>query len=249
MTSSSDSGDKAQRIERIRTMVNDDFDRISGCDDPWIILNLPKLATWEEVAAKYERYERFYRAENFQKLGDMDLTRKALDIRRAVGRAIVEIESHLETASSEVHDEPASILDIDVDAFALGDIYFRDGLTYLRLGDLDESIQCFQKACDYDPTRGIARGYLTYTQFRRNMYDPRVVDEARKAMSQASRLSPKDPDVFVLIARFHIKLGELDESELAVKRVEALDPKHPKLSKLRQRLERANEAQPERSSH
>lgn len=230
-------GKKSDRIERIRKMVNENFDRITNTEDPWEILNLESEAPWEHVAAKYERYERFYRAENFQKLGDMDLTRKALDIRRAVGRAILHIESRTDQ-SSEVVEEPATLLDIDLDAFALGDIYFRDGLTYLRLGDFDESMSCFQRACDHDPSRGIARGYLTYTHFRQHMNDPRVIDKARKDMGQAARLAPKDPDVYVLVARFHLKLREIDEARRAIQKIGRLSPDHPKLEKLKARLAR-----------
>ena len=230
---------KSERVERIRRMVKDDFGRISDTEDPWVILNISPDASWESVASKYERYERFYRSENFQKLGDMELTRQALDIRRAVSRAMVEIESQVGMKSSEVVDDPASqILDVDLDAFAMGDIYFRDGLTYLRLGDFDESMVCFRRSCDHDPTRGIAHAYRTYTHFRQYYNDPRVVEDARKNMAQATRLGPKDPDICVLVARFHLKLNEKELAQSAIAKVAELNPDHPKLEKLRLRLEK-----------
>ena len=72
------------RIEKVRGIVSEDFARISSTDDPFVILNLDEDATLDDANQRYERYEKFYRAENFQRLGDMDLTRKALHIRRAI---------------------------------------------------------------------------------------------------------------------------------------------------------------------
>ncbi len=233
-----DTGDKAVRIERLRSIVNEDYERISNTEDPFVVLNLEPNATWEAAAARYERYERFYRAENFQRLGDMDLTRKALDVRRAVGRSIVEIQGFLEGDADEI-EEPGSLSDLDPNSRALGDIYYRDGLTYLRLGDVDAAVDCLRRASEYDPTRGIVLAYLAYTTFRRRMKDPEVVDEARRSMQQAVRMEPNSADVHVLVARFYLKLSEVDEAVAHIRRVEQLESDHPKLGSLRKRLKRA----------
>lgn len=234
----SDTGDKAVRIERLRSIVNEDYERISNTEDPFVVLNLESSATWDEAAARYERYERFYRAENFQRLGDMDLTRKALDVRRAVGRSIVEIQGILEghDASSS---EPPSIGDLDPSSRALGDIYYRDGLTYLRLGDIDVSIETLRRASEYDPSRGIILAYLAYTTFRRAMTDPEVIEESTRSMRQASRMDPDNADVQVLVARFFLKLKDVESAIEAMNRVRELAPDHPKLPTLEQRLTRA----------
>lgn len=231
-----DSGDKAVRIERLRAIVNEDYERISATEDPWVVLNLEPSATWDEAAARYERYERFYRAENFQRLGDMDLTRKALDVRRAVGRAIVEIQGMMENSSPRSGKEPPSISDLDPSSRALGDIYFRDGLTYLRLGDLDAALDCFQRATEYDPARGLILAYHAYTAFRRRIHDPDVIAESRRSMLQAARMEDDNPDVHVLVARFFLKIREREPAVEAIERVRQLDPDHSKLDVLEQRL-------------
>ncbi len=236
--STSDS-EKAARLERIRSIVNEDFERIVATEDPFVILNLEPDTSWDEAASRYERYERFYRAENFQRLGDMDLTRKALDIRRAVGRAIVEVQATLEEqANTDERGTAVGLPDVDPNSAALGEVYFKDGLTYLKLGDLDMACECFRRACDYDPSQGLPLGYLSYTNFRRRMNEPEVVDETRKSLVQATRMDPRNADVFVLVARFHMKLGEKNEARDAIEKVETISPEHPKLDRLYERLDR-----------
>lgn len=237
-----DSDDKDARLERIRAIVNEDYERINESADPFVILNLENGTSWDDASARYERYERFYRAENFQRLGDMDLTRKALDIRRAVGRAIGEVQGIVDsaTSASEVSEVTSTgTLDVDPSSAALGDIYYRDGLTYLKLGDLEMAAECFRTGCDYDPTRGIVLAYLAYTTFRRRMNVPDAIDEARRNLLQAQRMEPKNADVMVLMARFHIKLGETDQAAKSIERVRQIEPKHPKLGKLERQLENA----------
>lgn len=236
---SSENGLKSQKIERVRTIVFEDYERMTSSLDPFVILNLPTDTSWEDATARYERYERFYRAENFQRLGDVDLTRKALDIRRIVGRAIIDLQDLMNAIFSESEASEVSntgMIALDPNAAALADIYYRDGLTFLKLGDLDSASECFRTGCDYDPTRGILLAYRAYTSFRKAIHDPAVVDEARRSLYHASRMDPADADVWVLIARYHLKLVETHESDQAIERVRLLNPKHPKLAKLLKHL-------------
>ncbi len=240
MSTSSDPSKNGDRATKIRSMVTDDYERISKTDDPFVILNLSRDVSLDEVRSRYERYEKFYRAENFQRFGDMDLTRKALDIRRAIGRAMVSIQSALGGDSAEMaassSDEIPVLPQVDDDCAALGDIYFRDGLTYLKLRDLNSAEECLQRAVDYDPSRGIILAYLGYTQFKLRDNDPAVVDESSRKLKRAAKMEPDNAEIFVLMARFGINTGRGDLATSALDNVEKLRPKHPKLSKLKQRL-------------
>lgn len=239
MTSSSEQSANGDRATKVRSMVADDYERISNTEDPFVILNLSRDVTLEEVRSRYERYEKFYRAENFQRFGDMDLTRKALEIRRAIGRAMVSIQSALgdsgEITVSAPEDAPV-LPQVDEDCSALGDIYFRDGLTYLKLRDLNSAEECLQRAIDYDPSRGILLAYLGYTQFKLRANDPAVIDESRHKLKRAARMSPDNAEVFVLMARFAINTENRDLARQALDTVAKLRPKHPKLKKLEKRL-------------
>lgn len=228
------------RLERIQSIVQDDYERIQNTDDPFVVLNLSSDAAPEQVRDRYERYERFYRAENFQRLGDMDLTRKALDIRRTIGRAMVEIQSQMEADIDTEHvpageDPGPDLPDVDPDAAAMGDIYFRDGLTYLRIGDLETALDYFQRASDYDPSRGIILANLAYTKFKLDPTNDEIVEETGRNLSRAASMEPDNPEIFALLARYGINTRDDDTAERALARLEALDPHHPRLEKLKKR--------------
>ncbi|MBA2663015.1 MAG: hypothetical protein H0U74_12025 [Bradymonadaceae bacterium] len=238
MTKIDDNDDRVNRIGRIHTIVQEDYERICSTDDPLVVLNLKSGAEMDQVNSRYERYERFYRAENFQRLGDMELTRKALDIRRAIGRAMVEIQTIGNTGSSNVlpvTDEVPALPPVDADSAAFGDVYYRDGLTFMRLGDFDGAFDCFQRASDFDPSRGIIIANLAYTHFKRRSNDPSLIDDTNNSLHRAARLEPGNAEIFVLLARFAINCEKAELAREAIARIEDLQPSHPRLSKLRER--------------
>ncbi len=239
MSNANSKDERAERIERIQEIVREDFDRIQDTSDPFIVLNLDPNSSREEVRDRYERYERFYRAENFQRLGNMDLTRKALDVRRAIGRSMVEIQSLFEKQEAEnmipAAGEHPDLPDVDPDAAAMGDIYFRDGLTYLRLGDFNAACRYFERACDYDPSRGVFLANLAYTQFKLDPTNESVVEETEPKLSQAAKMEPDNAEIFALLARFRINTSNQSGAHEALDRLEALDPNHPLLESLKKR--------------
>ncbi|MGM0557343.1 MAG: tetratricopeptide repeat protein [Myxococcota bacterium] len=236
---------KEDRIERVRGIVAEDFARISSGDDPFTILNLSREATLEEAKDCYERYEKFYRAENFQRLGDMDLTRKALHIRRAIGRAMVTIQGELVNAPAAANADPSEsqpvIPEVDADCAALSDIYFRDGLTYLKLRDLNSAVDCLQRAVDYDPGRGDVLAYYAYARFKMRHNDPSVTAKSREQLDRAARMNPHNIDIFLLRTRFGINTEDSDFASQALAAVKRIRPDHPKIGKLERRLARLDQ--------
>ncbi|RAL23655.1 hypothetical protein DL240_05710 [Lujinxingia litoralis] len=234
-----ESDDRASRLGRIQTIVHEDYARIQSTDDPYIVLNLPPDTDLEQVRGRYERYERFYRAENFQRLGDMDLTRKALDIRRAIGRALVEIQSEgkkaLNTFAPPPEPRRTERPGVNPDAAAMGDIYFRDGLTYLRLGDFNAARDVLTRAVTYDPSRGIILANLAYTHFKLNPTSREVVDETGRLLTQSMTMEPDNPEVFVICARFAINTQNAAMARRSIEQIEHLRPDHPGLGRLKAR--------------
>jgi tetratricopeptide (TPR) repeat protein len=231
--------DRASRIGRIQAIVQEDFDRIKSAANPYAVLNLEIGATEAEIRDRYERYERFYRAENFQRLGDMDLTRKALDVRRAIGRAIVEIRAAETPPAFPTTDEAPETVpqlpSVDPDSAALGDIYFRDGLTYLRLGDFNSAKEHLERACGYDPSRGIILANLAYTRFKIDPTSPQICKDVRRSLLRAGKMEPDNVEICVILARFGINTRDLPTAHEAIRRVEKLRPDHPRLNKLKAR--------------
>jgi len=237
MSNAEDHEDRSARLQRIREIVNDDYDRVSQATTPHEVLNAASSETMSQIEARYERYERFYRAENFQRLGDMDLTRKALEIRRSIGRAISDVRQNLRTTAGNpavTHD--TNLFELDEDRVAMGDIYLRDGMTYLHLGDYAEASEMLQRSVHYNPTRGISLAYLGYVLFKHRSYDPGVIEEAREYLDRASDVEPDDPDIFVLRGRFFAKLRELTPLKECILSIERINPAHPMLDKLQRKF-------------
>ena len=228
-----------ERIQRIRQIVYEDYNRISQASNPFEVLNASTNEKIEQLEERYERYERFYRAENFQRLGDIDLTRKALEIRRSLGRAVVDARNIIKAkgrakSPGDGHDE-LLFEDAD-DLLAMSELYLRDGITYLQLGDVNEARVLLSRSVKYNPSRGIALAYLGYVTFKRRHYDANSVDEARELLEQASSISPNDPDVFILRGRFFAKMKERSALRDTILHIESINPAHPMLDRLQRRL-------------
>lgn len=220
------------RAEKVRTVVENDHERIMDADDPWTVLGLGEGASAEEVNAEFERYEQFYRAENFKRFDDKDLTRKALEIRKLVSRAVVELQARNQKGGPSAKSSP-SLRSIDPDAHALADIYFRDGISWMKLDDLEAAIDCFQRSMDLDPSSGVTLAYHAYARFRQAPNDGDVVRECRESFRTAAIIEPDDPQVHVLKSRFALQTHNPEMARKGIERVRALEPTHPAIGELR----------------
>ena len=235
MANGNSTDERAERIERIREIVREDFDRVQKAASPFEVLNLQEGVDIEEVRDRYQRYERFYRAENFQRLGNMDLTRKALDVRRAIGKAMGEIQQCLEALKEDDQPTQAFQPDLDPDDAAMANIYFRDGLTYLRLGDFHGALNYLQLAHEFHPSRGIVLAHLAYTRFKLSPTNPKIVDAVSQQLRDAVELEPKNGEIYAILARFRINTSDQSGAHQALEMLESYAPNHPLLSSLKKR--------------
>lgn len=229
---------QTERLDKIREMVQKDYARIAATSDPRTVLDVEPGALPAQVRERYEQYEKFYRAENFERLGDMDLTRKALEIRRAIGRAMSALETEFDSHAEAGSEVEIALPEVDDDCAAMGDIYFRDGLTFLRLGDLNAALDCLRRAVDYDPSRGLLLAYRAYVEFKLGPNDPDVVESTGEDLRHACRMQPEDAEIHVLLCRYGINTGDAAMARRALDAVADLAPDHPKRERLERRLER-----------
>lgn len=218
------------RLEEVRRVVERDYDRIMDAEDPWTVLDLEEGAQPDEVNVQFEQYERFYRAENFKRFDDKDLTRKALEVRKFVSRAVVELQA---AADDSLDESSPSLRSLDPDSLALADIYFRDGITWMKLEDLESAIECFQRSLDHEPSNGVTLAYHAYARFRRSPNESEVVDACRESLRTATIIEPDDPQVHVLRARFALQTHNPSMARESIGRVRALEPTHPAIGELR----------------
>ncbi|AWV89622.1 tetratricopeptide repeat protein [Bradymonas sediminis] len=242
MSDSFKSSRSNERAAEIRAMVEADFERISQTRDPYGVMNLAPNCDIQLVRERFERYERFYRVENFRRFDDPELTVRAQEIRSALSRAMVAIngrENAMVDARRASQNLPGFVVPAhDDDCVHLGDIYFRDGLTYLRLGDLNAAEDCLHRAVDHDPTRGILLAYLHYARYKLRNNDPLVVEACEENLRRAASMEPDNVEVFIILMRFGLNIEDPEFALEALTRIEALSPEHPKLSKLRERFAR-----------
>ena len=248
--------EKGARIERIREIVKEDFDRVHGSRDPYDVLNVAVGETLQQIEERYQRYERFYRAENFQRLGDIDLTRKALDIRRALGKAIIKVRKkgaratpssrgshggatspyHHAAAASAASSSTTHDLLLEHDHRALSQLYLRDGMTFLQLGDLAESSALLRRALEYDSSSGVTLAYLGYVMHKHRPFEAKATLEARECLDRAAQLCPEDPDVYILRGRFFAKQRDAPSLQECIEQIERINPAHPMLDRLQKKL-------------
>ncbi len=248
MASLGEQDEKIARVERIREIVKDDFERVYGSQDPYDILNVAMGESLQQIEERYQRYERFYRAENFQRLGDIDLTRKALDIRRALGKAIVEVRKRgarpanslqhhtiglgAQSSSSSSSRNPL----LEHDHQALSQIYLRDGMAFLQIGDLAESSALLRRALEYNASSGVTLAYLGYVLHKHQPFDSKTLSEARGYLERATQLAPDDPDVYILRGRFFAKQHDAANLQECIEQIERINPAHPMLDRLQKKL-------------
>src|SRR5690606_31339315 len=101
MTRFDDTDERNHRLSGIKRIVQEDYERICNTEDPYITLNLRADASLSQVGSRYNRYERFYREENFQRLGDRELTERVIEIRRSIERAMIEIQTFFGPESAQ----------------------------------------------------------------------------------------------------------------------------------------------------
>lgn len=231
-----------EEIEQVREIVEKDYRRIQQADDPWTILNLSPEDDPQKVTERYERYEQFYRVENFKRFNDKELTRKALEIRKMISRAVIDMQAKRSGATGGIdRDIPGDSTDfpsaVGPDAAALADIYFRDGITYLRLDDLESALRCFQRSLDHDPGAGETLAYHAYALFQKSPDDDNVLEECRESLRTAAMIESENPQIRLLLTRFGIEAGELDLAQSALDDVQRISPRHPDIPDLQQRID------------
>ena len=221
------------RVEKVRRIVESDFERVEDADEPWTVLGLDEGVDSTEINSRFERYEQFYRVENFQRFNDKELTRKALEIRKLMSRAVVELQAARQRERSGRTEGSPVLQSIDPDSKALARNYFRDGISWMKLEDLDSAIECFQRSMDHDPSRGVTLAYHAYARFKRDSNDSEVVDECRESFRTAAIIEPDNPEVHVLQARFALQTYNAEMARASIEQVRTIEPGHPAIGELR----------------
>ncbi|OIP37717.1 MAG: hypothetical protein AUK47_13085 [Deltaproteobacteria bacterium CG2_30_63_29] len=218
---SSDVKDKRsdEQLRRIYDVVLRDYRRVLDRTSPFEVLRVSSNDNLDVIRRRYERFERFYRPENFQRLGDSKLYQLAIEIRQALARAMAEIEAGV-SSSPGISNMNANVsFGRGLSWFEpetsdpLAQIFFNDGLTYLRISDFEESASHFQRSIELEPQNGMFKTYLVWTAFLKGDRTQQAAETARRDLEELLLAYPEEDTVYHFLAHIHREEGNL---ELAV---------------------------------
>lgn len=196
--------------------------------------------TWHQILARYNRFERMYRPSYYEALQDRDYAMYAADIRREIGRALSQLRAEMNELG-EITDDHLEIENphsVDPDSTALAALFFEDGMTYLRLGDLRTACDMLKRSCETDPTKGLPLAYYAYSVYRRDRNVAGVEEETKRMLAESIRVSPDNSDIYLIVARFHLKCLRVEKAERAIGRARRLDAKNPNIQSVEGTLEK-----------
>ncbi|MBN1945415.1 MAG: tetratricopeptide repeat protein [Bradymonadales bacterium] len=183
-----------RKFERIRQIVAEDRTRVDRATSPHAILGLADGASDAEVNARYQRYCRFYKPENFERIGDTDLLKDAQSLleafRKAASDILGEVPSQLPAPLQGI--PLVSEVQARQEETILAEVFFDDSMTYLKVGDFKEAQEHLRRSSRLVPDnpRFLAQlGWVTYLAGKGNMLE---VAKAKQTLLNALKLDPNN---------------------------------------------------------
>jgi len=103
---------------------------------------------------------------------------------------------------------------------ATASTWFNKGFVFEQLDQLEQALECFQKACAMDPQLDRAwygQGHVLI-QLKRS-------DEAIHALRQNTVLQPMSPNGWYQLARVHMDRSEVEQAEKIMRHLQSFEPK------------------------
>ena len=208
-------GDSGRKFERIRQMVEEDQGRIVRAKSPYQVLGLAEGSGTTEVTARFQRFSRFYRPENFERIGDDELVSTARELLAAFRNAATEI---LGKAPAEIplsqdrKSSPSVSRKISADEQVLADVFFDDGSTYLKLGDIGGALAQFNRSTKLAPDNPRYLAYAGWCTYQANRDNPTGVSEAKQTLLSVLKLDSRNDRALYFLGCLYEDSGRLDRA-------------------------------------
>jgi tetratricopeptide (TPR) repeat protein len=225
-------------------MVLKDYRRVIEATNPYDILRVTRHEAISLIRRRYEQFERFYRLDNFSRLGDDKLYKLAIEIRQAMARAMVEIEASAALGRAPGDDvnsgfskqtwsavEGASHVDDP-----LAQIFFSDGLTYLRISDYPEAVAHFQRAIERVPNKASVKTHLIWAEFLRDGRSRESAKAAKQSLEGMLSQHPNEDSIYQFLAHISREEGDLDRAVTYYRKAAELNPNNRSARLFLQRL-------------
>lgn len=235
-------GGGATNVQRVYEMVLKDYRRVHDAGSPYDILRVSRNEPIAIIRKRYEQFERFYRPDNFSRLGDEKLYRLAVEIRQAMARAMVEIEAGTmgekggrDADSSGFGRRVGWGSETPVED-PLAQIFFNDGLTYLRISEHGEAVAHFQRSIDLMPNKASFRAYLVWGEFLREGRSREAATRAKQGLERWLEQYPEEDTIYHFLAHIHREDGDLEKAVSYYRRAAELNPNNRSAKLFLQRL-------------
>lgn len=229
---------KKSQLQRIYDVVLRDYRRAVEYTSPYDVLRVSNSDTIEVIRRRFERFERFYRPENFQRLSDSKLYKLAIEIRQIMARAMADIEGD-SNATSSVTNRPILRSDSNEHSEAmdpLAQIFFNDALTYLRIADYEEAKYHFDRACSIIPNHATYLAYIIWTDFLKAGRNPTAAAAAKLELQNLIKHHPGNDTAYHFLAHIFREEGRLDMAIRFYQRASDLNPSNRSAALFLERL-------------
>ncbi|MCA9564943.1 MAG: tetratricopeptide repeat protein, partial [Myxococcales bacterium] len=206
--------DGGRKFERIRMMVKADKTRVERAKTAFQVLGLADGSGTAEVTARFQRFSRFYRPQNFERIGDDELVETARELMAAFRNAATEI---LGKAPQAIGASPekrviSSSSGPSESEKALAEVFFDDGSTYLKIEDLVEALAHFRRSNELVPKNPRFLSYLGWVTYKAGQTDQARVAEAKQTLLSALKLDARNDRALYFLGCVYEETGNLDRA-------------------------------------
>lgn len=208
-------GDAGRKFERIRLMVEEDQARVARARNAFQVLGLSGGAGRAEVTARFQRFSRFYRPENFERIGDEELIATSRELMAAFRNAATEVLGKAPAElpfSGERRSGKSSARSPSVDDQVLAEVFFDDGNTYLKLGDNHEALSHFKRSTGLVPNSPKFLAYTGWCIYLVDKKNAKRVAEAKQTLLSVLKLDSRNDRALYFLGCLYEDAGRADRA-------------------------------------
>ncbi|MEL6179468.1 MAG: DUF4388 domain-containing protein [Myxococcota bacterium] len=228
----------------LRHLVELEHQRIHhNARSPAAILEVPEDAEEHEISAAAQALTRFTHDSHFVDCDD-DIRQLAHETRRAVEDALRQllpeppISRSANTRSIRTSGLWRTPKNRDISSqHALAHVLFLDGMTYLKLADLDEATQHFQQCHHLHPEEARYLAFLGWALYLKADDDTNIRETGRKAVLEAMHNDPDLDLTYVVLGNIYAREGQRTRAINLYRKAISLNPRNKDARKRLRRLE------------
>ncbi len=204
-----------QKFGRIRQMVKEDHARVARASNAYAVLGLAEGSGTAEVTARFQRFCRFYRPENFERIGDEELLGTVRELLAAFRNAATEVLGKVPMElpmSQDKRKTQTTGRATSEDEKVLAEVFFADGSTYLKLKDLKEAVAHFKRCTTLVPDNPKYLAYDGWATYKAGKDDAAKVAQAKQTLLSVLKLDSRNDRALFFLGCLYEDAGRLERA-------------------------------------